>query len=219
MYFFIFACDIVGLCNGRRERLSRWYHRHLHAMFSSLLIPFFLRHDDVRSCTDHMGRRQRLRSPPQQCPRAPQHKQGHHHMKRTSECEEQYGRLAMNYPLPDYEPNTTLDHSAPAHNPPKPLSRRSSLCSQTSSGNAPTISLPTSKSRGDHAASVRIPRLNTQQHAESDAHGNVYHSQRERTAPTERIRSERPDAFALLRWNKRKTSRDKTSSRDRQFAG
>ena len=29
----------------------------------------------------------------------------------------------------------------------------------------------------------------------------------------------RPDVFALLRWNKRKTSRDKTSSRDRQFAG
>ena len=46
----------------------------------------------------HVDRRQRLRSPPEQCPRAPQHKQGHqghHHMKPTPEREEQYGRLVF----------------------------------------------------------------------------------------------------------------------------
>ena len=108
----------------------------------------------------------------------------------------------------------TLDHSAPAHNPPKPLSRRSSLCSQTRSGTAPTITLSTSKSRGDHAASVRVHRFKTQQHAESDAHANVCHSERERTAPTERIRMGRPDAFALLRLKP-----TKNESRQDQFEG
>ena len=49
-FFCVRHCRFV---QRRRERQSRWYHRHLHAMFCSLLT-FFLRHDDVRSRTDHI---------------------------------------------------------------------------------------------------------------------------------------------------------------------
>ena len=52
--------------------------------------------------------------------------------------EEQYGRLAINFPPTGHEPNVAVDLTAPAHNPPNLISRRSSLCSQISSGNEPT---------------------------------------------------------------------------------
>ena len=111
-------------------------------------------------------------------PLPPQHEQGHHghdHTKRTREWDEQYGRVALSSPLTGCGPKLSDDLSAPAH-PPNPISRRSSLCSQTSSSSGPTITLSTGHSRG--------PRSDTK----TATLTSVHHSEREGAVPIAQAR-------------------------------
>ena len=119
--------------------------------------------------------------------------------------------MATNSPLPGYEPNMTFDVPVPGHNPPN-ITSRSSLCSQaTSVDNAPTITLSRSQSWWQRSECLASP-LPRQEREGSDACASVSFSEREGAAPTALLSSGRPDAFALLRSNKRKTIRDQTSS-------
>ena len=150
-----------------------------------------------------------LLAPPQQpaLPRDPQplpphHEQGHQgllHNKCT-----QSGKISV----ADWLQALTFDLLALDHNPPNLVSR-SSLCSQTTSGIAPTITLSRSHSWRQRSECPACP-LQTQQHEESDARASGDDSEREGAAPTALTGTQRPDAFALLRSNKRKTSPDKT---------
>ena len=70
--------------------------------------------------------------------------------------------------------------------------RRPSLCSLTSTDNAPTITLSTSHSREPHREFPASP-LPQQQLEVSDARAGVYHSEREDTPPTSLVGSGRAE--------------------------
>ena len=107
--------------------------------------------------------------------------------------------------------------SAPGYNQPITKSRRCSLCTEIISGSAPAIHLSRSHSWRQRSECPASP-LRTQQHEASDDCASVCHSERGGAAPTGPRGSGRPHAIALLMSNKGRTSRDTTSSRDRQFA-
>ena len=98
----------------------------------------------------------------------------------SAQWDHEYGRLAIMSPRTGYEPNMTGNVTPLANNPTNTSSRRPSLCSQTSTDDAPTLTPSTSHSREPHRVVPTSP-LQQQPPWGSDARASVYHSEREDT--------------------------------------
>ena len=93
---------------------------------------------------------------------------------------------------------------------------RPSLCSQTSTNDAPTVTLSRSHIREPYRTGRASP-LQQEPPEESDARASVYRSEREDTPPTSLVGSGKLGAGVLSRY-KRKASRDMIRSRERTVA-
>ena len=105
--------------------------------------------------------------------RLPQHSASQHHEPHTPQWEDQSGRLAINSARTGYEPNVAGNLTALTHHSTNTISRRHSLRSQTSTDNAPTITLSTSHSRAPHREGPASP-LQQQRPEESDARASDF---------------------------------------------
>ena len=141
----------------------------------------------------------------------PQHQPGHGHQghnrrKRTPERDEQYGRMATNSPLTGDEPNMTFDRPVPGHNPPNIVSRRSKATHRPLE--AMHVRSPLSGSQSwSNAANVWLPHCTRRNEKQVMLARASITLKGEGAASNALVGTGRPDAFALLRSNKRETSR------------